>query len=102
VLVFLTVQAPLFPSINEKKVLQYTHSLDGGHFKTKDFRTLVGTELAHRLVKEIAIPASEKETEKIKKGIATKVSKVLGNTPKVALESYIDPVVWQSLTSIGA
>lgn len=85
--------------ISEKNLLDHVHSFDGGGFKTKDFRTLLGTSTAMREVgKAKAPPKNEKEYKKAVRTVAQTVSKILGNTPTVALQSYINPVVfaqWQ-------
>lgn len=84
----------LFAGISEKTLLGYSHSLDGGHFKTKDFRTHVGTSTAMREVAGMASPTNAKEYQKLTKEVGKRVSAVLGNTPTVALQSYIDPAVF--------
>lgn len=86
--------------IDEKQLLSYAHSLDGGKFKTKDFRTLLGTKTAADKISAYGkrLPRSQKEYKKMVKEVATTVSKKLGNTPTIALQSYINPTVfskWQ-------
>ncbi len=77
------------------KLLEYTHSKDGGSFKTKDFRTLLGTRTAQAEVDKVKrAPTTEKEYKKAVKAVATVVSKQLGNTPTIALQSYIHPAVF--------
>lgn len=86
--------AELFPQVSGSSLLSYSHTLNGGKFKTKDFRTLRGTREAQSLMKAIKPPTSAKEYRKsvmvVAKGVATK----LGNTPTVALQSYIHPAVF--------
>jgi DNA topoisomerase-1 len=84
----------LFPNVSQQSLLEYSHSLDGGGFKTKDFRTLVGTQIAEAEVAKIKRPASETAYKKAVKSVAKVVSQVLGNTPTVALQSYISPHVF--------
>jgi DNA topoisomerase IB len=84
----------LFPATNDKTLLDYTHSLDGGGFKTKDFRTHVGTATAYDLVQGLPKPTTLAEYRKRVMDVARKVSKKLGNTPVIALESYINPAVF--------
>jgi hypothetical protein len=79
---------------NAEKVLDHSHSLDGGEFKTKDFRTYVGTSTAIALVKKESPPTNFKEYKKKVMDIAKRVSQRLGNTPVVALQSYVDPRVF--------
>jgi len=89
----------LFPGVTDKSLLDYTHSLNGGGFKTKDFRTLIGTRSAMEEVSKAAPPKTEKEYKKRVLEVAKSVSTRLGNTPTVALQSYINPVVfapWRS------
>ena len=89
----------LFPSTNQGALLEHTHTLDGGGFKSKDFRTLKGTKTAMDEVANAPMPnppKTEAEYRKAVMAVAKKVSAVLGNTPTVALQSYIDPIVFQS------
>jgi len=79
---------------SEGKVLSYSKSKDGGSFKTKDFRTAKGTTTAIESMRGVSIPKNEKEYKKSVRAVAAKVAKTLGNTPVVALQSYIDPTVF--------
>jgi len=72
----------------------YTHSKDGGGFKTKDFRTAVGTNTAIEVMKKFKTPTDEKSYKKTVREVAKEVAERLGNTPTVALQSYIDPSVF--------
>lgn len=72
----------------------YSKTKDGGGFKTKDHRTALGTETAANAVNEMPVPSDEKEYRESLKQVAAKVASVLGNTPNVALKSYIDPTVF--------
>jgi DNA topoisomerase-1 len=83
----------LFP-INEKALLDHVHSFDGGGFKTKDFRTLLGTRTAMDEVAKAATPADDKSYKKAVMAVAKVVSTKLGNTPTIALQSYINPAVF--------
>lgn len=60
-------------------------------FTPKDFRTWHGTVEALKAVKSMPKPQSEGEHKKAVKAVATRVAQFLGNTPAVALSSYIDP-----------
>ncbi len=85
-------------NVNEKQLINYSHSLDGGSFKTKDFRTLLGTKTAMEKVNEIKSPPKTlKEYKQMVKDIAITVAKKLGNTPTIALQSYINPTVFSKL-----
>jgi DNA topoisomerase IB len=79
---------------NAEKLLEYSHSLDGGEFKTKDFRTHVGTKTAIEMIKKHSTPKNFKEYKKAVMAVAKEVSSKLGNTPVVALQAYIDPRVF--------
>jgi len=86
---------------DEGQVLSYNKSKDGGGFKTKDFRTAKGTNTAVDAVKRMPKPGNQKEYKEAVKKVAKQVSTVLGNTPAVALQSYIDPAVfagWRGAT----
>jgi DNA topoisomerase-1 len=83
---------------DDSKLRDYTHTLDGGGFKTKDFRTLKGTSIAIEQIKMLPKPTNEKEYKEAVKKVATVVSQTLGNTPVITLQAYIDPTVfsgWQ-------
>jgi DNA topoisomerase-1 len=83
----------LFP-INEKALLDHVHSFDGGGFKTKDFRTLLGTKTAADEVARAEAPNNQKEYKRAVMSVAKAVSARLGNTPVIALQSYINPAVF--------
>ena len=84
----------LFPGTDDKILLDHIHSLDGGGFKTKDFRTHVGTSEAYAIASRTPAPKNEQEYRKAVMEIAKQVSQRLGNTPIVALQSYISPSVF--------
>jgi phage-related protein (TIGR01555 family) len=84
----------LFPGVNERTLLQYAHGIGEGDFKTKDFRTMVGTSHAMDAMKKITPPTNQKEYKAAVKQVAVHVSQILGNTPTVALQSYINPFVF--------
>lgn len=89
----------LFPKATDASLRDLTHTYDGGNFKTKDFRTHHGTSLAYKEVAGRPHPKTQKEYEKATKEVATIVSKALGNTPIVAMQSYINPAVFQGWKS---
>lgn len=81
--------------ISDADLLAHVHALDGGKFKTKDFRTLLGTKTAMAEVAAAkARPADLKDYKKAVHDVAKKVAAKLGNTPTVALQSYISPTVF--------
>jgi DNA topoisomerase IB len=84
----------VFKATNED-ALRFIKRVSGNSgYKTKDFRTWQGTGLALALRKKMTPPTTEKEWVEKEKGIAEAVAKHLGNTPKVALESYIAPYIF--------
>jgi DNA topoisomerase-1 len=78
---------------SDAKVRDYLHSRDGD-FKVKDFRTWHGTTTALRAIKDREAPKNKTEYERFRKEVGKVVADHLGNTPTVALASYIDPAVW--------
>lgn len=94
----------LFPGVSEGSLLEYVHTFDGGGFTTKDFRTLLGTRTAIAEIAKRATPANEKEYKKAAREVAKVVSAKLGNTPVIALQSYINPAVfsdWRAAAEKG-
>lgn len=79
---------------NDAKLRIYTKKKDGGSFKPKDFRTAKGTSLAAETMKSLPKPKNQTEYKKRVREVAKVVSQQLGNTPTVALQSYIDPTVF--------
>jgi DNA topoisomerase-1 len=79
---------------HEVAARRYIQAHLGPHFESKDLRTLHGTTLARELVAGMDVPGSATAAVAARRQVATHVSKQLGNTPAVALESYIDPVVF--------
>lgn len=84
----------LFPSVSQGTLSDYVSSLDGGGFKTKDFRTALGTMTAKDLIGSMPKPGSPSAYKRAVRAIGRAVSARLGNTPTVALQSYIDPTVF--------
>jgi len=71
------------------KLLKYAH--DNGGFTPKNYRTALGTKTARELVAKMPKPTNEKAATAAEKQVGALVSKVLGNTPAIALQKYIDP-----------
>jgi DNA topoisomerase I len=84
----------LFGKVSDASLRSYIHSLDGGSFKTKDMRTLLGTQTAQQLISEMDPPKNPSAYKKMVRDVAVKVAQRLGNTPAVALSSYISPTVF--------
>ena len=85
--------------VSDAQTRAYLKSITGRGFKVKDFRTYHGTSMALKHLKkyENTPPKTAAEAKKIKLAVAKAVSDHLGNTPTVAIASYIDPSVWGNL-----
>ena len=79
----------------DSKMREYFKKTAGNEFKVKDVRMWVGTATAIKELAKVRQPKDEKQFRAMAKEVAKKVSKVLGNTPAMAMNSYIDPLVWQ-------
>jgi len=78
---------------NDRKVRDYLHGIDGV-FMPKDFRTAVAAETALRAMATMPIPSTAAEFKAQRSQVGKIVAAKLGNTPSVALESYIPPEVF--------
>jgi len=83
----------LFPAVSAAWLLNHVHDI-GGDFKTKDFRTLLGTRIANQAVKAGPSPSTMTAYKQAVHRVAQLVARSLGNTPTVALQSYIAPEVF--------
>jgi len=81
-------------AVNDAALRDYVHSFDGGGFKTKDFRTLLGTHSAEAEMAKLLPPKDEKSYKRSVMAVAKAVAARLGNTPTIALQSYISPAVF--------
>lgn len=84
----------IFPNLTPGRLLNHVHSLDGGGFKTKDFRTLLGTRMAQKHMKQVPRPRDVRSYKRAVMTVAKRVASALGNTPAIALQSYIAPEVF--------
>lgn len=87
-------EGKIFPNVTDKSLLDHVHTLGDGGFKTKDFRTHLGTATAANLVAKSPLPVGEKAYKKAVAEVAAAVAAKLGNTPAIALQSYINPSVF--------
>jgi DNA topoisomerase-1 len=83
-------------SVTDADLRSYVKKL-GGDFKPKDFRTLKGTSTAMAEVKKYPRSKNMTEYKKTVMTIAKKVAETLGNTPSIALKSYINPFVFADI-----
>jgi DNA topoisomerase-1 len=88
-------------NISDTDLRDYASDLDGGKFHPKDFRTAVGTQTAIEEMRSLPTPRSDKEYKSSVREVASRVSKRLGNTPTIALQSYIDPTVFSKWRITG-
>lgn len=79
---------------NSNRFNAYTKTKDGGDFTPRDFRTARGTSIALDRVKKMAPPKTQKEYKKRVREVGNIVAKQLGNTRTIALQSYVDPMVF--------
>jgi DNA topoisomerase-1 len=87
--------ARLFPTASDQRLRDVLQEALPG-FKVKDLRTLRGTAEAALLVRTLPEPdaSDPRAVAAAKLEVARRVAALLGNTPKVALESYVDPTVF--------
>lgn len=88
---------PLFDT-DEQKTRDYMHTTGvPAGFLLKDLRTLRANVVALRAVKargKDAMPTTKAEFQRWRKDVAVQVSAELGNTPTLALSSYINSTVF--------
>lgn len=80
-------------STDERKLRGYMNRVAPG-VKPKDLRTYLGTATAGKIVDDMPIPKNEREYKRARREVGKRVSELLGNTPTVALASYIAPSVF--------
>lgn len=83
---------PLFDT-SANRVRRYLAQLDPD-FLVKDLRTLEANRIASREMGKRGQPRTMAELKRAKLEVAKVVSNELGNTPSVAMSSYIDSRVW--------
>jgi DNA topoisomerase I len=85
---------------NDNDIRTYLNTLPmGSGFMVKDFRTYIGTITAFRKIKTMPVPRNSKEFKKYRREVGDTVAKKLGNSPTIALKSYVSPEVfcaWES------
>jgi DNA topoisomerase-1 len=80
---------------NDDKIRAYLDKISGGAgFTVKDFRTYVGTLAALRKIRTMSSPRSVSEFKRFRKEVGRAVGQKLGNTPTIALKSYVAPEVF--------
>lgn len=84
---------PIFTTTGNQ-VRNYLSHISNGKFTPKDFRTSIGTLRALEEIEKRPMPSTKAAFKKARREVATVVSQTLGNTPGIALTSYIDPNVF--------
>lgn len=92
----------LFPDTSPTKLNNYLQEASGGkNYTIKDFRTYKGTQIAYNNLKQYEnVDLTRKEKKQVVKDVCEKVSEFLRNTPSMAKESYINPMVWEIIGGI--
>jgi DNA topoisomerase I len=84
----------------DDEIRAYLHSIPGGSgFTVKDFRTYIGTLTAFRKVKTMPLPRTRSEFKRYRTEVGETVAQELGNSTRIALNSYVAPEVfcaWES------
>jgi DNA topoisomerase-1 len=93
---------PIF-DVTDKQARAYLKKVSGNsELKVHDYRTYHATAIALREIKKYSYPVeTEKELKKVQKEISAVAAEMLGNTPKMALDSYIAPQVWNVFKKEG-
>lgn len=81
-------------STNGDRMNRWVRETTGGDFTVKDFRTHVATSTAASMVSDFESPKTPAQRRAMELHVGGAVSKMLGNSRKQALESYIDPGVF--------
>lgn len=84
----------IFPGVSDDTLRDHVHTLSANEYHPKDFRTLAANVTAASEVAKMPVPKTQAEYQKSVRSVAVTVSKRLGNTPAVALQSYINPHVF--------
>lgn len=90
---------------NDGRVRAYLHSRSGDKaFKVHDFRTWNATEAARSAIERMAGPNSAEEYWNRRDEVGDISARKLGDTRKIVLETYIDPLVfedWRKRAGVG-
>jgi DNA topoisomerase IB len=85
---------------NDDAIRAYLNTISRGRgFTVKDFRTYLGTLAAFRKINSMPVPENIRETKRYTREVGKTVAQELGNTPAIALNSYVSPEVfcaWES------
>ncbi len=79
----------------DRRVRAYLSSIQKDkRFMVKDFRTYLGTLTAFRKIHGMAAPRNDREFRSFRRKVGEAVALELGNTPTIALNSYVAPEVF--------
>jgi DNA topoisomerase-1 len=86
---------PIFHNVNSGSLLGFLReNLGGKEYKTKDFRTLLGTAMAMKIIEKSEEPTDKKSYKKAVNKVVDQVASQLCNTRVIVLQSYIHPIAW--------
>lgn len=91
-------------AVESNDVNDYIRDVSGGDFTAKDFRTLAGTLLAARSLREVPRGETQAELKRAVNDTVRQVAQRLGNTVSVCRKCYIHPCVIDAFmrASLGA
>ena len=72
----------------------YVRLRTNGDFTAKDFRTLHGSIIAARALRDFGVVSSQRHQSKVISAAVAETADALGNTPAIAKASYIDPRIF--------
>lgn len=84
----------LFPEARLPVAAAYVKTVLGKGAQLKDLRTVFGTSYARDRVAQAKKPTTAAAKKRLMNDITDEVAAVLGNTRKVAFDSYIHPAVF--------
>lgn len=91
-----TAQSQLLPDTNEKRSINYFKSVVGSEFVQKDLRTAQAYGVAMEAIQSLPIPKTQEQHKTQVAVVIARVASFLNNTPDVAKQSYVDPILFNS------
>jgi DNA topoisomerase-1 len=85
--------------VSSNDINVFLKTIIGGEVSAKDFRTWHGTVLAAVALAAADVPESQRARTRAVSTAMTDVAEYLGNTPRIARASYVDPRVIDSFES---
>jgi DNA topoisomerase-1 len=88
---------PKIFNTSDRRIRRYLNTISGGsEFNVKDFRTYLATIVALRKIKAMPVPKNGTEFKHARREVGESVARELGNSPAIALKSYVTPEVFCS------